>query len=130
MDKIKLSKSKYSTRYSLEFKKQVCNEYLTGNFTKKEIWEKYTGHKQEHGSLLKWLRELGYVKYGQNINFALAMKTNKKEKTLNGPKDTGPLKRKIKELEKALADAELKAFAYSTMIDVAEKELKISIRKK
>ncbi len=40
------------------------------------------------------------------------------------------MKRKIKELEKALEDAELKAFAYSTMIDVAEEELKISIRKK
>ena len=40
------------------------------------------------------------------------------------------LKRKIEKLEKQLKDAEMKALAYSTMIDIAEKELKISIKKK
>jgi adenylate kinase len=33
-------------------------------------------------------------------------------------------------LEKQLKDAELKAIAYSTMLDIAEKEFKIPIRKK
>jgi vacuolar-type H+-ATPase subunit E/Vma4 len=40
------------------------------------------------------------------------------------------LKRRIEELEKQLKDAELKAIAFSTMVDIAEKEFKIPIRKK
>lgn len=40
------------------------------------------------------------------------------------------LKKRIFELEKQLKDAELKAIAYSTMVDIAEKEFKIPIRKK
>ncbi len=40
------------------------------------------------------------------------------------------LKKRIKELERQLKDAELKAIAFSTMVDIAEKEFKIPIRKK
>ena len=40
------------------------------------------------------------------------------------------LKERIKKLEKELEDANLRAEAYSTMIDIAEKQLKIKIRKK
>jgi transposase len=40
------------------------------------------------------------------------------------------MQEKIKELEKALVNSELRATAYETMIEIAEKELKINIRKK
>ena len=40
------------------------------------------------------------------------------------------LKAKIKQLEQALINSELRATALETMIEVAEKELKINIRKK
>lgn len=40
------------------------------------------------------------------------------------------LKERIKQLEKALLNSELRATAYETMIEIAEKELKINIRKK
>lgn len=40
------------------------------------------------------------------------------------------LQKRISELEKQLKDTELKAIAYSTMVDIAEKEFKIPIRKK
>ena len=40
------------------------------------------------------------------------------------------LRKRIEELEKELKDAQMKAIAFSTMVDLAEKELKISIRKK
>ena len=38
--------------------------------------------------------------------------------------------RKTHGLEEQVKDAEMKALAFSTMVDIAEKELKISIRKK
>ena len=40
------------------------------------------------------------------------------------------LKRQIAEFEKQLKDAELKAIAFSTMVDIAEREFNIPIRKK
>jgi hypothetical protein len=44
--------------------------------------------------------------------------------------DSQELKQRILELEKALEEANLNSEFYSTMIDIAEKEFKISIRKK
>ena len=44
--------------------------------------------------------------------------------------DTESLNKRIKELERDLEDAKLKAEGYSRMIDIAERELKIKIRKK
>ena len=40
------------------------------------------------------------------------------------------LRRRVKELERELEAAKLRAEAYSLMIDLAEKELKVAIRKK
>jgi hypothetical protein len=40
------------------------------------------------------------------------------------------LQKRISELEQRLQDAELKAIAYSTMVDVAEEMFKVPIRKK
>jgi len=40
------------------------------------------------------------------------------------------LKKRIAELEMQVKDAELKAIAFSTMVDIAEREFKIPIRKK
>ena len=39
------------------------------------------------------------------------------------------MKKRIAELEKQLKDAELKAIAFSMMVDIAEKEFMIPIRK-
>lgn len=40
------------------------------------------------------------------------------------------MQEKINQLEKALLNSELRITAYETMIEIAEKELKINIRKK
>jgi hypothetical protein len=44
--------------------------------------------------------------------------------------DREALKKRIKELERLLEDERLKSEAYNRMIELTEKELKISIRKK
>ena len=129
MEKRQLGKNKYSIRYSRAFKLRVCEAYLQSSLTKREIWKKFTGNKEEHGSLLKWLRELGYEKYDQKPIFAIEMK-NKEAATEPFSEDTIALQQKIKLLERQLEEEKLKSLAYSTMIDIAEKELKISIRKK
>ena len=53
------------------------------------------------------------------------MKKNKSNK-----KDTTPNNADVKALQKALEDAQLKILALNTLIDVAEEQLQINIRKK
>lgn len=107
---------------------QIIQEFLSSNQSKVEIWHKYTGQTEEHGQILRWMRMYGYSDEPKKINFAPIMS---KEKNISKDSiDAAKLKQRIKELEQALEYSELKAKAYSTMIDVAEEELKISIRKK
>ena len=110
-----------------------------------EIWEKYTGEVEEHGQLLRWMRQLGYntgIKTRRpNIVSNLYSMAQKRIKSDNPDSyrevkvgdesfENLQLKKRIAELEKQLKDAELKAIAFSTMVDIAEKEFKIPIRKK
>jgi hypothetical protein len=39
----------------------MIKEYLRGNWTKTEVWKKYTGQGEEHGQILSWMRKLGYI---------------------------------------------------------------------
>lgn len=115
-------KVKHSTRsYTDTFKRQVIEYYLGNDYTKQEVWKKFTGQYEEHGTLLRWMRKLGYT-------------TNQKlSKYMKGEKDELENlveEERIKVLEQRLRDAELKAIAYSKMIDLAEDKFKISIRKK
>jgi hypothetical protein len=112
---------------------QIIREFLKSRCSKREIWERYTGHVEEHGNLLKWMRQLGYIK-GRRFTFAENNNLmTKKKSTLKIPEEPieiFQLKTRISELEEQVKDAEMKALAFSTMVDIAEKELKISIRKK
>lgn len=110
-------------------RKQIVEEYLQSNKTKREIWFKYTGQPKEGGSLLNWIRKLGYEDKPKPLNLALSsdLAMAKKDKVVASEFE---LKERIKQLEKALLNSELRATALDTMIEIAEKELKINIRKK
>jgi len=136
MDKTIIQKS--GKLHSLSERTQIVTEYLSGNCTKQEVWEKYTGQKEEHGQLLSWIRRLGYQdkKFQSTftpINFAMKNTTTQVEDILNSSEtdfEKLKLEKRIAELEKQLKEAEIKAIAFSTMVDIAEKEFKIPIRKK
>ena len=57
-------------------------------------------------------------------------KAKKENNTIFDDFETLQLKKRIAILEKKLKDADMKAIAYSTMLDIAEKEFNIPIRKK
>jgi hypothetical protein len=116
-------------------KHQMIRELLSTHCTKQWLWEKYTGELQEHGQLLRWMRELGYQTIIKTARRNIVSNINNmaKQKDQLKPEESFEnlqLKKRISELEKQLKDAELKAIAFSTMVDIAEKEFKISIRKK
>ncbi|MFZ0282597.1 MAG: hypothetical protein WAL29_13185, partial [Bacteroidales bacterium] len=46
--------------FTLSERHHIIQEMLSSDFTKTEIWKKYTGQSEEHGYLLKWMRQLGY----------------------------------------------------------------------
>ena len=111
----------------------IIQEMLSSQCTKREIWQKYTGQFEEHGCLLKWMRQLGYIKsrrFTFDENNSLMTKKKSTLKIPEEPIEIFRLRRRISELEDQVKDAEMKALAFSTMVDMAEKELKIPIRKK
>ena len=121
--------------YSIAERRMIVNEYLSGKVSKREVWKKYTGETQEHGHLLRWIRKFGLEdpNYKKRITFAseyipMPVKTDSKtpkENTSEIDFEKLQLEKRIGELEKQLKDAELKAIAFSTMVDIAEKEFKI-----
>jgi transposase len=123
-------------KYFSDIEKHVIiREVLSSESTKREIWKKYTGQDEEHGQILRWMRQLGYdeVVSKNTSKYVLTlplMKKQEKPDKLNESVENIELKKRIAELEKQLQEAEMKAAAFSTMVDVAEQEFKISIRKK
>jgi TnpA family transposase len=116
--------------FSFEERKLIIEEYLSSGCKKRDIWEKYTGRTEEHGHLLRWMRQLGYqiaprfTKLASNKSYIMPKKlTSESIAEIQ-------LKEKIKQLEQALINSELRATALETMIEVAEKSLHINIRKK
>jgi hypothetical protein len=109
-------------------KREMIEAYLDGNRTKAEIWKQYTGRpdSNDHGKILEWMRKLGYsegIVPGRPVSLTI-MPEKKPQPSVE------ELQRKIKQLEQQLLDSQLKEEAYRRMIDIAEKELKVSIRKK
>jgi hypothetical protein len=123
--------------FSESEKHQIVKEYLNLGCTKREIWEKYTGQEEERGQLLRWMRELGYESiekvrrpYQSRKKDSMPKKNEISEHESQDNFEQLQLKKRISELENQLKEAEMRAIAFSTMVDIAEKEFKISIRKK
>lgn len=124
--------------FTQEEQHAIIQEMISNGCTKKEIWKKYTGQDDEHGQLLRWMKKLGYAIVGRPIstkfdNKRKVMPVKKKAVMPSQSEDSFEnlqFKKRIFELEKQLRDAELKAIAFSTMVDIAEREFNIPIRKK
>ncbi len=129
-------KSKYilglkpPSEFSMEERKMIVEEWLSSGKTKREIWRKYTGQSDEHGGLNNWMRQLGYEVPKKWTSFRTLNSENMAKPQQVSTDEVSQMQEKIKQLEKALLNSELRATAYETMIEIAEKELKINIRKK
>lgn len=121
---------KKPSEFSLEERKLIIEEYFSVRCSKREIWQKYTGMKEEKGNFLNWMRELGYNPKSQKDKFGVSNQKDMPKNIAQESTENIQLKDKIRQLEKALIESELRATALDTMIEVAEKELKINIRKK
>ena len=113
--------SKWQFRYSEEFKRFICNEFLRGSSSRREVELKYNiGNSR----LTYWLREKGYNDLKSRIVPLPGMKESTNNLSNKDSKETPT------ELKKELQEARLLAEAYRKMIEIAEREFKINIVKK
>ena len=116
--------------YNESFKKEIVKLVLTGAYSKKEIRRE---HKLPQENLRRWL-----IKYGQQVILEegierVTLKKLNPNKTVpikSECEDVTALKRRIKQLENELEEAELRTKVLDKMIEIAERDLKIPIRKK
>ena len=116
-------KKKTMSNYSEEFKLQVVKEVLDGKFSKEEARRIY-GIKS-NCAILYWIRKFS----GQSNYREGGISQIDLESLMNKKKEIDKDER-IKELEEALRKEKLRAELWQKMVDVAEDELNLDIRKK
>ena len=117
--------NRHNLHYDSEFKWRVCQEYLNGTETKIAVQRR--NEIKGRTSIVVWLRQFGLKDKPKAL-------TQREQLSLKMPQPK-PEKVQIQEtelekLKKELAEANLRAEAYQKMIEIAEEEFKIDIRKK
>ena len=117
---------KYRPRkFSDTFRRKIVTEYLTTDITQKEILSKYDIECLH--SLTRWCNKFEHEIMRGNTSKSATLEVMKSK---NNPKDHKKLTDRIKELEDALEEAELRAIAYKKLVENTEKELGIRLPKK
>ena len=103
---------------------QIIEEYIKSGESMESFQGKYG---MGHCTLSRWMTKFGLSNTSQiQFNEMKKVVERSPEKSLR----ERTLEAKVAQLEKKLKEEQLKSMAYSTMIDVAEEELGIDIRKK
>ena len=115
--------------YSEELKKKAVFSVLSGAMRKSEA---VVSHGLSSATVLdNWIERYGHGILSEHKELLQEMGTRKKKEAVKGEiPEMEDLKRELAEVNKQLRAAELRAEAYSLMIDIAERELKVAIRKK
>lgn len=125
MDEVKSSQQKEKfpkgdNENKVAFRRWLVREIVSGRMTQKQAIERFDfGVKEGYTLLYEWIK-----RYSPGIPVTLPVMSEKERQKLEA------LQKQIKALEKDLEHAQMKNIALETMIDVAEEQLKIKIRKK
>ena len=124
-----LKEFKVYNTYSEEVKKQAVFKVLNGTLRKGEALREYGIRSAT--TLDRWLERYGHGILTEHQELLAQMGTRRKKEAVKVemPELEG-LRGELAEANKRLRAAELRAEAYSLMIDIAERELKVAIRKK
>ena len=107
-------------RFEISFRRWLISQLDGGHMSPLEIRERFKlSRKNYRGALKKWQE-----RYSDELHVSLSFMSSKEKA------DNKALEKRIKELEKQLEHAQMKNIALNTLIDVAETEFKIPIRKK
>lgn len=111
-------------KFTDDFKLMVVQDYLSSGISKEELKRKYnyTGCN----NIYRWMRKFGLSEpseYQIKLHRCMAKEQQKS-------KSEQELELRIKKLEEDLKLEQFRTKALNTMIDIAERELKVDIRKK
>lgn len=112
------AKNDYS-KYETSFRRWLVQEIESGRMSWQEARTRFNLPHRFDQNYKEWQK-----KYGEEIVVSLPL-MSAKERT-----DNKELEKRIKQLEKELELAQMKSVALNTMIDIAEKDYKLEIRKK
>lgn len=111
-------------KYTDDFRLKVALEYLNTGQSQKEILNKYG--IQGSNCITDWIRKFELRKpTSQDLEVRLQMAKSVKKTKLEKYQES-----KIKKLEELLKREQLKTEALDTLINIAEEDLKVDIRKK
>jgi len=122
------AKTRTTQLYDESFRRRVISEFLEGGIAKRELNRKYGILR--HSAITDWMRQYGYshdnplpkkFKF-DSLPLDISMPTSEKSKE--------ELQKEIRDLKRKLEDEQLRSEAYRRIIQKAEEELKISIKKK
>lgn len=109
---------KITKRYSIAFKQKVIKEIESGKITNSEARRLYD--IKGMGTIKTWMKKLGKLHL---LNKVVRIELKDEVSKLN------QLEKEKKELESALANAHLKLITYESLIEVAEEELGVDLKK-
>lgn len=112
--------------YSLSFKQAVVKEVESGELSIKGSLRKYG--IQSHSTVLNWLKKYG--NFDRELQVKYAMKETPEQKLMALEAKVRLLEQQKQSLEQQLKFQQDKAIMFDMMIDIAEKEFNIPIRKK
>jgi transposase-like protein len=124
----------FNSKYPEKFKRKVIEEYLRTGCTKMDLVRKYKIRSKS--GITSWMQELGYedinrkMYYFEVLNRATLMAGKKSKKQKPPVSEQTALLEKIKLLELKLEEEKLRSEMFSRMVEIAEKDLNIPIRKK
>ncbi len=106
--------------YEISFRRWLVNQIDSEQISLQNARDRFNLSSSEYKKIIhKWQE-----RYSDELHLSLSFMSSEERA------DNKKLEQRIKELEKQLEYAKMKDVAMNTLIDVAEKELKISIRKK
>lgn len=115
-------------------KRKMVEDYLNSGETMTAIWTKYTGRIDGQYQIKRWMHKYGYEDKRTVKSYIFETNPNVMENNdMFSEADSFEilqLKKRVADLERQIHDSEMKAAAFSTMVDLAEKEFNIPIRKK
>jgi transposase-like protein len=114
---------KQQSHYSEEFKWRVVQEVLSGKFTKEEARKVY-GIKS-NCAILYWMRQFSGIDNYRSGGEPLIEKS-----TITEMKELNKQAQRIKELEEELKRERIRADLWQKMVELAENQFNIDIRKK
>lgn len=118
--------------YPEALRRVVIEDYLRSGLSKMSI-------QQKHGvrfksAIVTWMRELGYSDTQKKVSILEASNQLELAKKYTSPQsdsnDAQALAKRIKELERQLEDEKIRTEMLNMIIDIAERDYKLPIRKK